>query len=403
MAGAVRQTIDVASLEAYIRKTVPEIKTPIEVKQFGFGQSNPTYQLTSPNGSKYVMRKKPPGKLLSRTAHKVEREFRIIHALEETDVPVPKAYCLCEDDSVVGTPFYIMEFLDGRIFEDASFPDVTPEERTEMWHDAIRTLAKLHRIAPSSINLESYGKPSGFYNRQLQTFRTISTSQAETVDIETGKVVGQIPHFEEMAAFFGNPKTQPRDRGTPIHGDYKIDNLVYHKTEPRVIGILDWEMSTIGHPLSDLANLLFPYLSSLNLPESTQPPFARRSPAFAPSITQPPTPPTPPPTSSSSPTPKTPGLPPRSQLLSWYAAIAGWDPSADMAWGDAFGVLRNTMIMQGIAARFAQRQASSARAGEYAAQTRPFAEFAWALVRRMMINNSDDHDGDSASTKKARL
>ena len=132
MAVAIRQPIDIESLSRFIDKNVPQIKTPIDVKQFGYGQSNPTYQLTDRTGQRYVMRKKPPGQLLSKTAHQVEREYRIIHALEKTNVPVPKAYCLCEDSSVVGTPFYIMEFLDGRIFEDASIPGVSPAERTAM-------------------------------------------------------------------------------------------------------------------------------------------------------------------------------------------------------------------------------------------------------------------------------
>ncbi|KAI9778612.1 MAG: hypothetical protein M1839_008005 [Geoglossum umbratile] len=228
MAGAVRQPINVARLEAYIRDNVPEISTPIDVKQFGFGQSNPTYQLTDQAGVKFVLRKKPPGKLLSKTAHKVEREYRIIHALEKTDVPVPKAYCLCTEESV------IMGFLDGRIFEDPGIPGVTPR-----WHDAIRTLAKLHRIDPKSIGLEGYGKPSGFYNRQIATLQAVSENQAKTEDVETGVPVGQIFKFEEMLEFFKDPMTQPRDSGTIIHGDYKIDNIVYHKTEPRVIGVLE--------------------------------------------------------------------------------------------------------------------------------------------------------------------
>jgi aminoglycoside phosphotransferase (APT) family kinase protein len=133
MAGEIRQPIDIASLSKFIDQNVPDIKTPIDVKQFGYGQSNPTYQLTDRTGNKFVMRKKPPGKLLSKTAHQVEREYRIIHSLENTDVPVPKAYCLCEDSSVVGTPFYIMEFLDGRIFEDPAFPGVPAEERTALY------------------------------------------------------------------------------------------------------------------------------------------------------------------------------------------------------------------------------------------------------------------------------
>ncbi|KZF25894.1 APH-domain-containing protein [Xylona heveae TC161] len=359
MAGEVRQPINVESLNAYLSNHVPEIAIPVKIKQFGFGQSNPTYQLTDRTGMRYVLRKKPPGKLLSRTAHRVDREYRIIDALQGTDVPVPRAYCLCEDDSVIGTPFYVMSFLDGRIFEDPTFPGVSPAERYEMWHDAIRTLAKLHRIDPASIGLESYGKASGFYNRQLQTFNTISNSQAQTEDIDTKKPVGKIPHFDDMQAFFRDPKMQPRDRGTLIHGDYKIDNLVYHKTKPIVIGILDWEMSTIGHPLSDLANLSTPYVLA-NVPEGSG---IRDHPEFRPGVT--------------------PGIPYRGQCIQWYREVAGWDPSIEMPWGDAFGIFRGSIIMQGIAARSARRQASSAKAHEYIVQMAPFGEFAWSLIERV--------------------
>lgn len=186
-----------------------------------------------------MLRKKPPGKLVSKTAHKVEREYRILHALQNTDVPVPRVYCLCEDDAVIGSPFYIMEFLDGRIFTEPDFKDVSAAERAEMWHDAIRTLAKLHRLDPKAIGLESYGKPSGFYDRQIKTFTALGEAQSKTKDVETGREVGEVPRMKELVAFFGEKKLQPKDRGVPIHGDYKIDNLVYHKTEPRVIGILE--------------------------------------------------------------------------------------------------------------------------------------------------------------------
>ncbi|EHL00859.1 putative Acyl-CoA dehydrogenase family member 10 [Glarea lozoyensis 74030] len=325
MAGTVRQPIDIQSLEKYITANVPEIKCPIDVKQFGFGQSNPTYQLTASNGTKYVMRKKPPGKLVSKTAHQVEREYRIIHALEKTDVPVPKAYCLCEDTEVVGTAFYIMEFLDGRIIEDPTMPDVSPAERTEMWHDAIRTLAKLHRINPKDVGLETYGKPNGFYDRQIKTFTTIEKAQAETRDVDTKEPVGQMPHIDEILDFFRDKKLQPKDRGNPIHGDYKIDNLVFHKTEPRVIGILDL-------------------------------------PAFSPGAT--------------------PGLPTQHDLVKWYAEVAGWDPTPELTWGVAFGFFRATCIYQGIAARWAVRQASSAKARDNAQQRHPMGKLAWKHVQR---------------------
>jgi len=358
MAGEVRQPIDVASLERYIADNVPEIAVPIDVKQFGYGQSNPTYQLTDKTGKKFVMRKKPPGTLLSKTAHKVDREYRIIHALEKTDVPVPKAYCLCQDEKVIGTDFYIMEFLDGRIFEDASIPGVSPEDRTKMWHSAITTLAKFHRVIPKDVGLESYGKPSGFYNRQITTFNTISKAQAAAVDKETGVPVGKIPHQDAMVAFFSDPKSQPKDRSSFVHGDYKIDNVIFHKTEPRVIGILDWEMSTIGHPLSDLNNVLSPFVTASSSKALS---IGRANTAFQPGVT--------------------PGLPTRDQLIAWYSEVAGWDPRAEMTWGDAFTTYRTAVIMQGIAARYALRQASSAKANEYGQQMGPFAEIAWDFVQ----------------------
>ncbi|KFZ00453.1 hypothetical protein V498_00077 [Pseudogymnoascus sp. VKM F-4517 (FW-2822)] len=352
MAGAIRQPIDIPALERYISQHVPEIMIPVDVKQFGFGQSNPTYQLTSTSGRKYVMRKKPPGKLISKTAHKVEREYRILRALRDTDVTVPKVYCLCEDDSIIGTPFYIMEFLDGRIIEDPVIPSVTPAERTEMWHDAIRTLAKLHRVNPKSVGLETYGKPTGFYDRQINTFQILSAAQAQAVDADTKKAVGDIPHFPDLLAFFSDLATQPKDRGVPIHGDYKIDNVVFHKTEPRVIGILDWEMSTIGHPLSDLANILNPYITALSGPNPHL--------GFTPGAT--------------------PGLPSQAQVVSWYREVVEWSPEPELAWGTAFSIFRQSVIMQGIAARVAQRQANSAQAKAYADSFMQFGEFSWGLI-----------------------
>jgi aminoglycoside phosphotransferase (APT) family kinase protein len=207
--------------------------------KFGFGQSNPTYQLTDALSQQYVLRKKPPGVLVSKSAHKVEREYRILFALQKTDVPVPKVYGLCEDPSIIGSAFYIMEFLDGRIFTSPDIPGVSESDRREMWHDAVRTLGKLHRLNPKEIGLESYGKPSGFYDRQVKTFTALGDAQSKVKDIETAEAVGEVPRMKELVQFFSSTEAKPRDRGVPIHGDYKIDNLIYHKTEPRVIGILE--------------------------------------------------------------------------------------------------------------------------------------------------------------------
>lgn len=195
--------------------------------------------MTGADGQRFVMRKKPPGKLLSKTAHKVEREYRILHALEATEVPVPKTYCLCEDATIIGTPFYIMEFLDGRIFDDSAMPGVGAGEREAMWRAAVETLARLHAVDVDAVGLGSFGRPSGFYGRQVQTWSAICARQEAVADIETGERVGRLPHFDETVAFFLRDGLQPRDRTTLVHGDYKIDNLVFHKTEPRVIGILE--------------------------------------------------------------------------------------------------------------------------------------------------------------------
>lgn len=218
----------------------------------------------------------------------------------------------------------------------------------------MQTLAKFHSVIPQSVGLEKFGKPTNFFDRQIATFNTISKAQAAVVDADTKEPVGELPHFDDMVQFFARKSTQPRDRGTLVHGDYKIDNLIFHKSEPRVIGILDWEMATIGHPLSDFCNLSSPWIlegadSQLEVFQSGQ----------------------------------VPGLPTREDCLRWYSEVAGYHPAEDILWGDAFFAFRGSVIMQGIAARFAGRQASSARAGEYAKRAKPFALGAWERVQRV--------------------
>lgn len=182
----------------------------------------------------------------------------------------------------------------------------------------------------------------------------VSDAQARTVDVETKAPVGELPHFSDMVNFFSHQPTQPRDRGTLVHGDFKIDNLVFHKTEPRVIGVLDWEMATVGHPLSDFSNLTSPYflVSRYSSPAAFEPGGV-------------------------------PGLPSRSECIQWYSEMAGWDPTPEIPWGDAFFVFRSCVIMQGIAARAALRQASSPFANEYAALVKPFSLEAWGQVKQV--------------------
>lgn len=208
--------------------------------QFKLGQSNPTYQVIAADGSKYVLRKRPPGKLISKHSHRVDREYQVLRALEDTDIPAPRAISLCMDDSIIGTPFYLMEFVEGRIYEDITMGGVTPEERTALWRAAVETMAQLHTVDPAVIGLENYGgKTSGFYNRQVRTWEAICSSQAKVIDTKTNTPVGQLPYFDETISFFKREGLQPTDRISLVHGDFKLDNLVFHPTEPRVIAILE--------------------------------------------------------------------------------------------------------------------------------------------------------------------
>jgi len=188
-------------------------------------------------------------------------------------------------------------------------------------------------------------------------------AQAQARDVETKKAVGQIPHFDEIVEYFSRQSEQPADRGTLIHGDYKIDNLVFHKTEPRVIGILDWEMATIGHPLSDFVNLTGPYSWGTRHNAPVRGTDGTMEPAFAPGVV--------------------PGLPTLEQCVRWYAEVAGWDLSPELAWGNAFGGFRAAVIMQGIAARHARRQASGQTAQEHAAQMGPYGEMTWRMIETL--------------------
>ncbi len=233
--------INEAALARWMEAKIPDYRGPLEVRQFKGGQSNPTYLLITP-GRRYVMRRKPPGTLL-KGAHAVDREARIQSALWGTDVPVARIYGLCTDETVIGSWFYVMEHLEGRIFWDARFPDVAREERPAYFMAMTQTLARLHSVDYRAAGLEDFGKPASYFERQIARW---------TRAYQEDEAAGRDPRMDDLLARL--PLFIPKEEETTIvHGDFRCDNMVFHPTEPRVIGILDWELSTLGHPISDFA------------------------------------------------------------------------------------------------------------------------------------------------------
>ena len=246
---------------ARIASTSPRSKTtcgqhvagfrgPLAVRQFKGGQSNPTFLLEA-GDERYVMRKKPPGKLLA-SAHQVDREYRVIHALAATDVPVAKVHALCVDDAVIGSAFYIMDCVEGRIFRDPQLPGLSSEERTAVYDEMNDVMARLHRVDYEAVGLADYGKPGNYFERQLGRW-TKQYEAAQTDDVEAMRnLIAWLPAH-----------IPPGDETCIVHGDFRLENSIFHPTEPRMLAMLDWELSTLGHPLADLAyNCLLYHMNS---------------------------------------------------------------------------------------------------------------------------------------------
>jgi aminoglycoside phosphotransferase (APT) family kinase protein len=334
--GAVRDAhrFEVAALEAWMAREVEGFAGPLAVEQFKGGQSNPTYKLVTPARA-YVLRRKPPGKLLP-GAHAVDREYRVITALAGQGFPVARTYGLCLDEEVIGTPFYVMEMVEGRIFWDPGFPEVGRDDRPAYFDAMNATIAALHGIDPEAAGLGDYGKPGNYFARQIGRW-----SKQYREDVEAGRVAAMDRLGDWLPANI--PADEPRAR--IIHGDFRCDNMVFHASEPRVLAVLDWELSTIGHPLADFSYHLMMYrmpdaLAGLDLPALN--------------------------------------IPSEEDYIAAYCRRTGRAGIPDMDFYMAFNLFRLAGIVHGIKGRMVRGNASSDHAGEMVKRLEPLAELGWA-------------------------
>jgi len=338
----VREThrFDVAALERYMREHVEGFRGPVIVRQFQGGQSNPTYYLESPGG-KYVLRRKPPGKLLP-SAHAVDREYRILTALGRTDVPVPKTYVLCEDAEVIGTAFYVMDWVRGRIMVDPLLPGLTPPERSAIYDSMNDVLARLHRVDWQGLGLGDFGRPGNYLARQFhrwsQQYRASETERIEAMERFMEWLPDHIP---------------PDDLTTIVHGDFRLGNVIIHPSEPRVVAVLDWEISTLGHPLADLAYNAMSYHLE---PDILGGVLGHDLKAL--------------------------GIPTEEEYLAAYCRRTGRDDIPDWSFYVAFSMFRLAAIAQGIMGRVIAGTANDANARARGERARPMAEAGWRMVEQ---------------------
>jgi len=335
-----RLKFDEAALQAYMKKNVKGFKGPLTVKKFKGGQSNPTYRLETPKKN-YVLRRKPPGKLLP-SAHAVEREYRVMTALHPLGFPAPGTYALCEDESVIGTAFFIMDCVEGRIFWDASLPDNPPGERRALYLEMVDTIAALHMIDYEKAGLSDFGKTGNYFGRQIDRWSK-QYKAAET---------GSIEPMDRLIEWL--PTAVPRDDAVSIvHGDFRFDNVIMDLKKAKALAVLDWELSTLGHPLADFTYFLMVWhfpptirggLAGLDLDEL--------------------------------------GIPSLEEASTRYCEKTWRETLADFDFCFAYNTFRLASIIQGVYKRSLDGNASSAEAKNMGANVAPLAAMAWEYAKR---------------------
>jgi aminoglycoside phosphotransferase (APT) family kinase protein len=334
--------LDPAPLGPWLRQHVEGFHPPFEITQFAGGQSNPTYLIQS-GGGRYVLRRKPSGKLLP-SAHAVDREYRVIAALAGTAVPVARARALCMDETVIGTAFYVMDYVEGRIFWEDALPEVPAAERRAIYSELNRVLAALHSIDFKAVPLSDYGKPDRYVERQVARWtKQYRASETETIDAME-RLIDWLPQH-----------LPPEEEPCIVHGDYRLDNVIFHPQEPRILAVIDWELSTLGNPLVDLAYLC----SRWHAP-------ARQFRSLGGLVLE------------------TLGIPTESEFVAEYCRRRGRVPVDPQTWAYylAFNMFRMASILQGVLARALQGNASSATALETGRRAGPLAELGWRLVQQ---------------------